>query len=182
MSSCSGYEEEIIKEQEKSQDVSRSMNYDYPSVWEIVNDSDLYDDLWDIWYSMYRKQTSEYRMEAGCYIYYNFSTGKPYCGEVFYGPKVYYNEDYSTCASLTYGQVVNETKLCAFFHCHPPYRSYKSHRPVGPSDADIQAAYLLGVPGILMDYSGAGYVDAYFDYDHTLPGFINFGPERKASN
>lgn len=70
---------------------------------------------------------------------------------------------------------------CAFFYCHPPYKSYTEVRPLGPSNKDKETAYKLGIPGILIDYDSEGYINANFEYDDMIPLILNFGPERRAN-
>ena len=183
LSACSGYVDDVISLQEEDMErTSRAtVQYDYPNVWEIINDYDIYNDMWDAWYTMYRKQTDEYRFEVGFYIYYDESKQKLYTGDLFYGPKLYYKDHDLNCASLTYGEITNKDHLCAFFHCHPPYKSYTEVRPLGPSDKDKETAYKLGIPGILIDYDSERYINANFEYDDMIPLILNFGPERRAN-
>lgn len=182
LSACSGYVDDVISLQEDIKRTSRAtVKYDYPHVYEIINNYDIYDDMWDAWYTMYRQQTDDYRFEVGFYIYYDVEKQYLYTSELFYGPKVYYRDDDLNCASLKYGEITNKEHLCAFFHCHPPYRSYTELRPLGVSEMDIKMANELGIPGILMDYDNTGYINGYFDYDELLPIIIPFGPERKAN-
>lgn len=149
--------------------------YTYPHVKEILESNKVWDAMYGAWHEMLKSVTQHSRREIGFYIYYNFYTKDFWIGEWFYGPLVPYSQN----SSLKFGEITHPYNLCAFFHCHTPYYG-SGQRPTGPSDADINCAYDLGVPGLLFDYP-SDYVDIYFYYDEFEPMLYDpFGPMQRS--
>ena len=56
------------------------------------------------------------RCEFGFYIYYNKNTNTYSCGEIVQGPVI--QGCRGTNANVSLGKVIDNTTVCAFFHCH----------------------------------------------------------------
>ncbi|WP_305152375.1 hypothetical protein [uncultured Duncaniella sp.] len=162
------------KEDMKEDMPSRStVEYQYPHVYDIVNNIKVDNEMCKAWDRMLSYANDMSRREIGFYIYY--SDGYYWFSEWFYGPNTSYESEKSPI--VKYGDVENENALCAFFHCHTPYYGVGS-RGTGPSEKDIEAAQLLGVPGILYDYNAES-VSWFFPYEDSLPMPYFFGDKRR---
>lgn len=179
--SCEGtMEDSALVENSLVYDNVEKDSYIYPNKIEIQTDSKVVVKMFDAWHEMLDIQTMHYRIEVGFYIYYDFFNKQFYFSELFYGPKIYYKDDYKedNKATMKYGDIVKESELCAFFHCHTPYYGMSYTRETGYSAADEEMANILGIPGLLFDY-GPKFVTGIYNYVDMEPQIYDFGPFRR---
>ena len=93
------------------------------------------------------------RCEFGFYIYYNKNTNTYSYGEIVQGTVIQGHKE--TNANVSLGKVVDNTTVCAFFHCHTTLRycPKETMRRTGPSSANKSFASKNKLPGILYDYA-----------------------------
>lgn len=149
---------------------------EYPTAEEIWNSDEFFYAATAAWDKMLTYVTETSRREIGFYIYYNHSSNTYTIGEWSYGPLVPYAGGEPAYVNL--GTPLFPLKLCAFFHCHAPYYG-PGHREGGPSQADINVANQLGVPGLLLDYN-YDYLWPGYPYEYDSPIIYTFGPEQRA--
>ncbi len=69
-------------------------------------------------------------------------------------------------------------RVCAFYHCHPPYYG-PDYRLTGASQEDENLAYKLDIPGFVFDYSYSSVWGTY-DYETDFPTTYVFGPRQRS--
>lgn len=174
LTSCS--QDEVISDAENCdrEVVSRMTIYEFPDIYTIGMSKTVGDAAMAAWKETLASHNLYARREIGFYIYYDRDNNDYIIGEFIYGPMVPYSEGN---AYMVFGEVTFPYKLCAFFHCHPPYMGVPG-RKTGPSEADLEAAQKLGVPGVVYDYSPE-YVDMYHIYEADGPVPYVFGPLKR---
>lgn len=170
--SCSNDENILSSENHDGVNPSEVTIYKFPNVDEIASSQEFEQAALAAWEEMLTYSTPQHRREIGFYIYYDRDKNSYEIGDWIYGPL----EPYSSHkpSSIVFGEALFPNKVCAFFHCHPPYLSYPG-RGTGPSQSDIDAADKLGLPGLLLDFS-ADYIDVFHIYEADGPFLHKFGP------
>ena len=133
--------------------IKRGFPDGFPDVKDIVKNPTVIATMDKAWNKMKNFASGNGRCEFGFYIYYNKNTDTYSCGEIVQGPVI---QGYKgTNANVSLGKVVNNTTVCAFFHCHTTlqYCPKETMRRTGPSSADKSFASKNKLPGILYDYA-----------------------------
>lgn len=125
----------------------------FPDIKDIVRNPTVIATMDKAWNKMKNFASGNGRCEFGFYIYYNKNTNTYSCGEIVQGPVIQGCE--GTNANVSLGKVIDNTTVCAFFHCHTTlqYCPKETMRRTGPSSADKSFASKNKLPGILYDYA-----------------------------
>ena len=150
---------------------------DFPSVTEIAESPIVKKTMEEAWGKMINNASEKGRREYGFFIYYDFKTKKYTVGPMVEGPNIV--GFCGTSANVYLGVPTDNLKVCAFFHTHTTleYCHEDGYRPTGPSDADVNYASALGLPGLLYDYAQS---QISCGDDKKLPHIIyTFGPSKR---